>query len=58
VKSNHGGSEQDWAYFKEGELCVAEGDEKNGLSFKWNGEILYAYKKQVKKRREEKRLAI
>eukprot|EP00026_Physarum_polycephalum_P006870 Phypoly_transcript_06923.p1 GENE.Phypoly_transcript_06923~~Phypoly_transcript_06923.p1 ORF type:complete len:561 (+),score=71.45 Phypoly_transcript_06923:255-1685(+) len=46
VKSNHPGGEQDWAYFKEGELGVAEGEEKNGISFKWNGEVLYANKRQ------------
>lgn len=48
VKSNHpGGGEQDWSYFKEGELGVSEGEEKQGLSFKWNGELLHAFKKQA-----------
>lgn len=37
--------QQDWSYFKEGSLSLTEGEERNGISFKWTGETLHAHKK-------------
>jgi hypothetical protein len=47
VKSNHQQGEGDWAYLKDGTLCVTEGEEKHGISFKWNGEIMQANRKST-----------
>ncbi len=48
IKANNKSGEEDWSYFREGTLRVTEGEEKYGLSFKWNGESLVACKSQVR----------